>query len=813
MRINLYINGKEVQNNIKSIASEYRNAVRDLSKMTIGSKEYYAQAKEVRKLKDILNDHNKSLGHVQGAWQSFKTNFGGWIAAGFGLATAGQIFRSFFTNIKEFEKGASELSALTGLMGDDLQYLKNQALNMGSDLKGSGVQISQSATEILEAFKIVGSAKPELLKNKEALAEVTKQAIVLSEASGMELKPAVESLTLSMNQFGASASETKRFINVLAAGAKEGAAEIHDLTESIREFGTVSNMANLSIEQSVALVEALAEKGLKGSRAGIGIRNVLLELMSGADETNPKVVGLNTALENLAAKNLTAAEMTKMFGKENVVAAGILIETRGRIEELNGAITNTNTAYEQAAINTDNLQGSLDNLKSGWSSLLISLSQGGGWLSKVFKAVIDMVNEAVEEWRRWAMSDEEEAYEKKLDAQVEFIKKFKQHSKLGQEDIEAEWNERLAGQLKSFEMFGKYYDSEQLAQFNKELENIHEHINLIKQAKAEIETENVKIPPLDLDGTSTTGGNGEDTIETDPSELTDRDYGYITKLETLSAMEIEIHDKKLSDIEMRESEHVKTIAEKQKWLTEERQNQINTYGEAAMKLGNALVNFNNAAMNRELAAAGNNEAAKDEIRRKYAKKNQEISAAQARIQGALAIMSIWAGTISGNPLIDTILKALLTAAVIIETESQVSLIKSQSFAEGGFTHGEKQYVAGEAGQEWIAPNWMTEHPYINPVIRDLEAVRMGVAPETIFRPPVIPSDLSSNSISATDSGKSSTENNLVPEMINKMQEMIDQNKELIGYMKDPKNRRAVIAYDDLKRSDDEIALLQELGKI
>lgn len=775
-RINLYINGKEVQNNIKSIRQEYLKATSQLNRMTIGSKEYHEQVKKIKYLKNAMNDHNKTLGRTSRAWSNFKRNIGGWIATGFGLAAAGRIFSSFTNNIKNFEKAADNLSAITGLMGEELDYLKDKALGLNKEMKDSGIYIKETAVDILEAYKIVGSAKPELLKNKEALAEVTKQAIILSNAAGMDLTSAVDALTLSMNQFNAPASDAARFANALAAGSKEGAAEIPQLTQAIKEFGPVARSANVSLEQSVALVEALAEKGFKGNRAGIGVRNFLLELQTGADETNPKVVGLDKALENLAAQNLTAADLTKQFGKENVVAAQILIETRLRVEELTEAVSGTNTAYEQASTNTDNLSSRIETLAGTWSSFILRLEDGEGVLAKAIKAVVDFADSAVDEWSRWAQSDDQEAFAKKLKAQQDFIKKFKEHNKLGQEDIEAEWNEKRQGQLKAFELFGEHYDSEQVAQMNKELANIYEHINLIKQAKAEAALESLN-----------EDGDGEE--EAEGTEYTQRDQDYLEKMEMLAADEVAIQDAKLQTMEERHSDYASAISEKEKWLTRERQNEIRAFGIAAMNSADALVNFNIAAMNKELAAAGDNEAERDRIRREYAKKNQNLAVTQARIAGAMAIMNIWAGQITSNPLVDTILKALLTAAQIVQTESQVAVIKSQTFEKGGYTDGATNYIAGEAGREYIAPNWQLEHPVYGPIIEDLNQARLGSAP------------VASNTSNVTNNYGSDNS-----EMSGKMDTLIE-------LLSDPENRRAYFSRDDLTRFDDEVDELKALANV
>jgi hypothetical protein len=48
---------------------------------------------------------------------------------------------------------------------------------------------------------------------------------------------------------------------------------------------------------------------------------------------------------------------------------------------------------------------------------------------------------------------------------------------------------------------------------------------------------------------------------------------------------------------------------------------------------------------------------------------------------------------------------------------------TSKYATGGYTHGETTYIAGESGEEWIAPNWMVTHPATAPLISGLDKIR------------------------------------------------------------------------------------------
>lgn len=279
--------------------------------------------------------------------------YAGAIVAG-AAAFAGVVFglKSAVEAAHEYEDALAELSALTGLTGKDLNYLSEEAKRFSTTTVEGNVRITKSAKEIVDAYKIVGSQRPELLKDKEALNEVTKQALILAEASKMELSEAVRGVTTVLNQFNENGDQAARIVNALAAGSKEGAAEVDYISDALNRAGTVANNSGLSIENTIGVIETLAPRFASSEQAGTALRGTLLKLTTGADEFNPKIVGLETALDNLAKKNLSATDMLKMFGEQNITAASIMIKYRDEITNYTKAVTNTNVATEQAAINT-----------------------------------------------------------------------------------------------------------------------------------------------------------------------------------------------------------------------------------------------------------------------------------------------------------------------------------------------------------------------------------------------------------------------------------------------------------------------------
>lgn len=287
------------------------------------------------------------------------------------------------------DKAYGSLSAILGLDfekdPESLKWYKSAVSELGKEFKMAG-------TEIIKTIQIVGSLKPELLTQREALRDVTADVIRLSRASGdiLSIADAAEAVTGSLNQFGEDASQSTRYINVLAAGAKEGASEINQTAAAFKKSGAVLRASNVSFEQSNALVQVLSTKMIRGEEAGTALRNIFSKLLTGSEELNPAIHGVNVVLERLA--KLSPAEMMKLFGQETVVAAMELVNARGKVDEMTKAITGTNEAFEQYRKQTDNLSGDLEQLSATssrfWTTLM---SQSSGWMRTMTQGLTGII--------------------------------------------------------------------------------------------------------------------------------------------------------------------------------------------------------------------------------------------------------------------------------------------------------------------------------------------------------------------------------------------------------------------------------------
>ena len=302
------------------------------------------------------------------------------------FAALGKAIGDVAANGRALETSMAHLQSLTGLSSDVMGRVKQMATD-------TAMAMGISSNQIVDSYGVIGSKMPELLQAPEALDAIARSAATLAKAGVMPLETSIESLTGIMNQMGASADEAEKYINVLAAGSKNGAGNIEYLATAFTKCGAAVRNAGLSVEEGTALIEALAKRMPDAAEAGTALRNVLLVLGTTAgDELNPKVVGLDKALENLHARIGDTNEMVKLFGKRNYNAAAILADSTEQVKSLTEAVTDTSEAHLQAEVNGRTLDAQLNRLSASWETLTAAIGASNGFL----QSFIGLINQALQ---------------------------------------------------------------------------------------------------------------------------------------------------------------------------------------------------------------------------------------------------------------------------------------------------------------------------------------------------------------------------------------------------------------------------------
>lgn len=345
-----------------------------VAKMTSGVSNFTkSTTSAVSRVNTKINSVFNSLGNL------------GQLALGIGLAG---IFSAGIDSVKEYETALASFRTIVSDLSDkDFAKYRQEINNVAKDTKSSSIDVALS-------FEKIAGLNSDLAKTADGLGLVSKAAIVLSKASGDELGVSAENLVGIMNQFTLGAKDADRVINVLAAGQAVGASTITQSAEAYKNFGAVAKGANITLEESQALIQTLGKFSLFGAEAGTKLRGATLQLQKAGLGYASGQFNINDALNeaNKISKSLTTQRakdtfVLKTFGAENITAGKILLDNIEVYKKYTTGVTNTTEAQKAAEINSNTLSKRIDELKNSLINMLTSSDQTNEGLN-IFKDLI-----------------------------------------------------------------------------------------------------------------------------------------------------------------------------------------------------------------------------------------------------------------------------------------------------------------------------------------------------------------------------------------------------------------------------------------
>lgn len=285
---------------------------------------------------------------------------------------------------KSFEAGMSEVQAISGASGKDLERLSNKAKEMGATTKFS-------ATESATALKYMAMAGWKTDQMVSGLAGVMN----LAAASGEDLGTVSDIVTDSMTAFGLKANQSGHFADVLAKASSSSNTNVGLMGETFKYVAPLAGSMGYSIEDTATAIGLMANAGIKGSQAGTSLRSILTRLVKPPKDAAAALseLGISTTNADGSMKPLrqTMSELREKFsgltesqksqyassiaGQEAMSGLlAIVSASDSDFNKLQKAIDNSSgAAKKQADIMNNNLQGALYELGSAAEAVGIGI--------------------------------------------------------------------------------------------------------------------------------------------------------------------------------------------------------------------------------------------------------------------------------------------------------------------------------------------------------------------------------------------------------------------------------------------------------
>ena len=331
-----------------------------------------------------------------------------------------------------FEAAMSQVQAISGATGADLEALTAKASQLGRDTIYSATDVGNS----LYYMSLAGWDTKQMLDSIDGV-------LNLAAASNMDLANASDIVTDEITAFGLKASDAAHFVDVMAYAQANSNTTTEALGEAYKEVASTAGKFNISVEDTTSVLMTMANAGIKGSTAGNALNTVLTRLMTNTKDcaTELKKYGVSIYDSNGQMKSMSSildgitnafaglnqeeqANLAKIIAGQNqytaflTILSGLSDEAKkggqsfgdyaSQLEKCDG------TAAKMSATMQDNLNGRMKELSSaaeGFGNAVYNYVKGP--LSDLAEGAADVVN---------AVTDELQPATTEIDAFVDSVK-------------------------------------------------------------------------------------------------------------------------------------------------------------------------------------------------------------------------------------------------------------------------------------------------------------------------------------------------------------------------------------------------------
>ena len=369
--------GKKNTVEYRKLADQYKKVTRSAQQGDVA----------LKKLDKTVGDNFRNVGNYSGAVNKLRSGL-----AQLGLAFGiGQIVRSSMKTITDYGTANSKLASILGTTTEKTELLQKVQRKLGASTSFTAGEVALLQTELAK----IGFSQQDI-------ADSTEGILLLAKASGTDLANASTIAGATLRGFGLDVKDTSHLADVMAKSFSSSALDIGLFGESMKYVAPVSKSANISLEETTALLSILADNGIKGSQAGTSLKRIMSEM---AKTGKP----LKEALQDVADAGVDLVSAQDEVGRSAQTSLLILSDNIGKIDEFTEKYEKADgSALAMANTMDDNLAGAVARLNSKWQDFLLGLNEGAGaskkmqnaldYLTKNLSSILGFIGKVVRAW-------------------------------------------------------------------------------------------------------------------------------------------------------------------------------------------------------------------------------------------------------------------------------------------------------------------------------------------------------------------------------------------------------------------------------
>jgi TP901 family phage tail tape measure protein len=372
-----------------ALRKELRNTVKSLQ-----PEKYAALEKELKEVEKAYGQATKKAEGFGGSLLSLnkiKTVLAG-VFVTIGAMITGQIvggLRDAISTIIEFEKKNSTLAAILGTTKKSIKDLTDEARRLGATTSYTAAQVTALQIELAKLGFF-----------KEDIKAMTPSVLKFAKAVDTDLASAATLAGATLRIFNLDAEDTERAVSTMTMGCNASALSFEYLNTAMSIVGPVANSFGFTIEETTALLGALANSGFDASSAATATRNILLNL---ADSSGKLALALGGPVDNLEdlvkglkklnSEGIDLNKALDLTDKRSVAAFNTFLNGTDTVLNLRDAVTGAEEGFNAMSEEMgDNVQGALNRLSSTIEGVVLRFYESKG----ILRDLIDLVTLMVE---------------------------------------------------------------------------------------------------------------------------------------------------------------------------------------------------------------------------------------------------------------------------------------------------------------------------------------------------------------------------------------------------------------------------------
>ena len=343
------------------------------------------------------------LDRLRGAITSVGAKLRSFAAYAVGAAIFATLVGSIYSAqqaIFDYDQALHDLKAIT-------QATDEETERMGVTIKEVAATTKFSTVEVADGMRTLGQAG---FTAEEAI-EGIKGISDLATGTLTNMADAVDLVSTAIRAFGMDASEATEVSDVFANAINGSKLTMDKLRVAFNYIGPIAKLAGVEFKDLTSTMMMLANKGIRASTIGTGLRQVLNKILKPTqafteavasagltmDDLNPKTNSMREVISRLSLVVTDADKAFKMFGMRGAAAVSALVEGgAAQFDEMRVLVDRTGIAAKMAAEQLKGLTLRLKQLTDKFSVFFAELRDKGmgepfGWVIDAGRLAMDVM--------------------------------------------------------------------------------------------------------------------------------------------------------------------------------------------------------------------------------------------------------------------------------------------------------------------------------------------------------------------------------------------------------------------------------------